>query len=103
MTDVRMPMAVTTRKKSSKNFLFLYFFYFFILFFEYLEYLGRKLGSLFGAQLARLRHLTRCFPPETLDANLVYFLVENLDDDLFRTSADSPTVQDKTTRGDGGI
>lgn len=86
-----------------------FFFFIFILFFEYLEYLvylvylGRKLGSLFGAQLARLRHLTRCFPPETLDANLAYFLVENLDDDLFRTSADSPTVQDKTTRGDGGI
>lgn len=91
-------------KKRSKNFLFLY--YFFILsfeYFEYLVYLGRKLGSLFGAQLARLRHLTRCFPPETLDANLVFFLVENLDDDLFRTSADSPTVQDKTTRDDGGI
>lgn len=85
---------------------FFFFIYFFILFFEYLEYLvylGRKLGSLFGAELARLRHLTRCFPPETLDANLAYFLDENLDDDLFRTSADSPTVQDKTTRDDGGI
>ena len=92
-------------KKRSKNFLFLYFIslFFLLSILYFLVYLGRKLGSLFGAQLARLRHLTRCFPPETLDANLVYFLVENLDDDLFRTSADSPTVQDKTTRGDGGI